>query len=742
MTEDTKKFVSDPATTNSDWTILIKKFGTCICPALYGNDCFGYALPLYLAPFLFGNIDSRCMYCILVTIMSMMGSHLPRTISAFFPVVLLPLSGVMSSNRLALYYIDVTKFSPNVSLITDRSRTAQEECSDWMPYQPTGPSLIKQFKVYKAEEEERGPATIPPQSDVENTKSRVSDQRKTCFNHLPASSRPRSSHGPHLPVRRIPSLSEPEKRRISSILKECKMKDPECELLEATVLKDSTQTTDNTRPRKTSSIRIAGTPVPKKASVTRIHDTTVTTSRVEKTTSPTQDEIRRPSILKNRSLSMRSTSHVVNAPPWLLTTDTPTYLIQESGRRMFLPASPPCETSSTASPTFKQFETSKDGRDGTDGNSDWKPGSNPGVRKFIGFCSGMRTAFLLGATMTSVIGSLASFWNIPARSAITLHLGKYRQQVTAWTWFSVTLPTAAIVAVVWWAIVYVFYIVAIEDGKDYEYEKIMQEVTKSIKNRLRDTRERRFQETLISYWFLVIPFYYATYLSRNVGQAYIESSVFSLSMIVMMMLPRDNWRPWAARRFASWNSIKERVPWNLIVMYGSVSSLTKLAEEHNLVKVLFDHVGAKFWGKTSARTNQFVLTVVAAVLSEIMGNHTLNDLIVPIVIEIAVESKTPPVFYVIPVGVAASANVIMPVSLPLLILRESLQISCSRMIATGLILKVVLVLTILVSMNTLGTHVFRGAEIPEEVKSMFDTTIARRLLNVTPPSVNMSRMYS
>lgn len=51
----------------------------------------------------------------------------------------------------------------------------------------------------------------------------------------------------------------------------------------------------------------------------------------------------------------------------------------------------------------------------------------------------------------------------------------------------------------------------------------------------------------------------------------------------------------------------------------------------------------------------------------------------------ATDVKTHPVFFLIPVGVAASANVILPVSLPLLLLKESLDIPCSIMVRTDVI---------------------------------------------------------
>lgn len=48
----------------------------------------------------------------------------------------------------------------------------------------------------------------------------------------------------------------------------------------------------------------------------------------------------------------------------------------------------------------------------------------------------------------------------------------------------------------------------------------------------------------------------------------------------------------------------------------------------------------------------------------------------------ASEVKIHPVFLVVPVSVAASCNVILPVSLPLLMLREALDIPFYRMVRT------------------------------------------------------------
>lgn len=54
--------------------------------------------------------------------------------------------------------------------------------------------------------------------------------------------------------------------------------------------------------------------------------------------------------------------------------------------------------------------------------------------------------------------------------------------------------------------------------------------------------------------------------------------MLSLSVIMMTMLPEDTMSLVAVRRLATWDLIKSRMPWNVIVMYGSVTSMSRVAK--------------------------------------------------------------------------------------------------------------------------------------------------------------------
>lgn len=57
-------------------------------------------------------------------------------------------------------------------------------------------------------------------------------------------------------------------------------------------------------------------------------------------------------------------------------------------------------------------------------------------------------------------------------------------------------------------------------------------------------------------------------------------------------------------------------------------------QDHNLVKVVFDQIGREFWKLKPLPVAQAVLTLLAALLSELMANATLCNLLLPIVVNL------------------------------------------------------------------------------------------------------------
>ncbi|XP_054923428.2 uncharacterized protein [Dermacentor andersoni] len=82
------------------------------------------------------------------------------------------------------------------------------------------------------------------------------------------------------------------------------------------------------------------------------------------------------------------------------------------------------------------------------------------------------------------------------------------------------------------------------------------------------------------------------------------------------------------------------------------------------------------------------------------------------VVRVAVVTETPVSFYVVPVSMLASINIMLPVSLPVLMMREYLQAKGTQMLAYGVLLKCAAVVVISISMNTIGIFMFQGDQPP------------------------------
>ncbi|KAH6933610.1 hypothetical protein HPB50_016798 [Hyalomma asiaticum] len=116
----------------------------------------------------------------------------------------------------------------------------------------------------------------------------------------------------------------------------------------------------------------------------------------------------------------------------------------------------------------------------------------------------------------------------------------------------------------------------------------------------------------------------------------------------------------------------------------------------------------------SPLTVQIILAVVAALLSETMNSATLSRMLLPLTIHAALSTRVHPIYYAIPVAVAASSNMIMPITLPLVVLHE---------LFAGLVMKTALLSTLIISMNTTGQYIFH---ISPTVKGLNGTGPASR----------------
>ncbi|XP_064460997.1 uncharacterized protein LOC135370977 isoform X2 [Ornithodoros turicata] len=284
-----------------------------------------------------------------------------------------------------------------------------------------------------------------------------------------------------------------------------------------------------------------------------------------------------------------------------------------------------------------------------------------------------RTVFLVTSTLVTVTGSLASLWTIPARDALHKHFP--RDGITIFTWMAVAFPTSFLASL---ACCIPLFLIHLRESDVPDEDEDQREVCTIAITKLNNLGPYRIV-TLVYLCFL---------------------------MIACAVVPPDVKQPLAQSRHLHWRNFIHNLPWEVILIYGSMQVSSKAVEATRLLPALFESMGNNFWLLNSPLSNQIALAVFGCVLAEIMNNAVLCHLVVPIVLELAYQTKTAPLTYAIPAVVASSSNIILPISLPLVLMHQTLHVDMLHLLMIGFMAKVIIVVTIITSVNTTGKFFF------------------------------------
>ncbi|XP_075744468.1 uncharacterized protein LOC142803242 isoform X2 [Rhipicephalus microplus] len=283
-----------------------------------------------------------------------------------------------------------------------------------------------------------------------------------------------------------------------------------------------------------------------------------------------------------------------------------------------------------------------------------------------------RSAFIAGAAYTAIFGNLVNFNTQKTRKTL----------------------------------------LTILDCDDDIDEQVHDDMSKSARIHHQNLKRHTMWEALAFYWIVGIPVLSCAYGVRHPDE-YVEGPLLGLTLLGLSVSPAYSLRSCWTHRMLCWRQLCSRMPWNVILVLGSVAALTRTIEDFQLVEMGLSKLDDHFWSQRSTKSCQFILVSVAAIMSEIVLGDSLARSMATTVLRVAVVTETPVSFYVVPVSLAASINVMLPVSLPLLVMREYLHTKCVQMVAYGVFLKCTALVAIFLLMNTVGLFVFQGDTLPE-----------------------------
>ncbi|XP_077532406.1 uncharacterized protein LOC144144770 isoform X1 [Haemaphysalis longicornis] len=318
----------------------------------------------------------------------------------------------------------------------------------------------------------------------------------------------------------------------------------------------------------------------------------------------------------------------------------------------------------------------------------------------------IRTALLVGPIMMATVGNTLSFWTLPsiARLASDEPQGDSKDVGTLnfTVWALLTLPGAFGAMLFCCGYFYVANIWRPNPSKHFPEERAI----------FRVAEDKLFSPPLLRkgrYLFVCYVFVGAVILTtehlRN-QQPTLVSKLAAAAAAASALVASGV----GDRKAFSRETLLKNMPWRVLCVLGGAQLVTRIALEGRLVERLFELVNGDFWSKNSHVTNQVILTIVACLLAEALVAAPLNPALLPALNAISSQSRTRPLYYMMPVSLALSTNMLGPVSLHTAMLYCAHNISLRQLALVGVMCKSILLTMLLVSINTTGNHYFHWNE--------------------------------
>ncbi|XP_042146391.1 solute carrier family 13 member 5-like [Ixodes scapularis] len=166
-----------------------------------------------------------------------------------------------------------------------------------------------------------------------------------------------------------------------------------------------------------------------------------------------------------------------------------------------------------------------------------------------------------------------------------------------------------------------------------------------------------------------------------------------------------------------WRVVIANMPWAVLLVYGGVQCMAAAFKVSGLAATISDLVLEL--QSADPTISQLILTLMASVLTEVMDDTGTCGILVPPSARLAEMSRVDPVYYALPVTIAASTSLMMPASnLAITVVISYADITVSDLLLPGLMIKCFTITAVLLAMNTIGQLVFHFSHFPEHLKAL------------------------
>ncbi|KAH6934001.1 hypothetical protein HPB50_019394 [Hyalomma asiaticum] len=193
-----------------------------------------------------------------------------------------------------------------------------------------------------------------------------------------------------------------------------------------------------------------------------------------------------------------------------------------------------------------------------------------------------------------------------------------------------------------------------------------------------------------------------------------------MEVLVFFATPQQPYERLFSEYLLEWGLVQRKVPWSAFITYGGGLCVAGAIKESGLMAWLSSVLMVmRHWPPVFV---QLVLMLITTVLTEVNNDTAAATVLIPIafdlvsLIEFLAEStRVNPLYYGVPVTVACSTGLLLPVcSLPMALVHANLlEYRLSSVLSPVFFVKGVTILAIFVSVHTTGSYYYSFNTFPE-----------------------------
>ncbi|XP_049271189.1 solute carrier family 13 member 5-like [Rhipicephalus sanguineus] len=192
-----------------------------------------------------------------------------------------------------------------------------------------------------------------------------------------------------------------------------------------------------------------------------------------------------------------------------------------------------------------------------------------------------------------------------------------------------------------------------------------------------------------------------------------DTTLVFVLVLVFFATPQEPCERLFSEYVLEWSLVQRKVPWSAFITYGGGLCVAGAIKESGLLAWLSSAMMVmRHWHPVFV---QLVLMLITTVLTEVNNDTAAATVLIPIACDLAESTLVNPLYYGVPVTVACSTGLLLPVcSLPMALVHANLiEYRLSSVLSPVFFMKGVTILAIFVSVHTTGSYYYSFNTFPQ-----------------------------